>query len=105
MRRMRRFIQLIISLTILSIFSFASALPEDGLSITPQDGHILFDDSIDSAQVSIDMMMFRLTDKEVVTHLLSARQRGVKVRIILDQQMMNGNSVKAIADQWACNIG
>lgn len=99
MRSVRLLIQLIITLTLVSGVSFANALPEDGLSITPQDGHILFDDSIDTAKVSIDMMMFRLTDKEVVTHLLAARQRGVKVRLILDQQAMMGNSVKAIAQQ------
>ncbi|MGZ3773426.1 MAG: phospholipase D-like domain-containing protein [Pseudobdellovibrionaceae bacterium] len=99
MRLYNMFVKTLLTLLVVSSSTFASQLPDDGLSVTPQDGHILFNDSIDHAQSSIDMIMFRLTDLDVVQHLLNAQQRGVKIRIILDQQALGGTTTKAIFDQ------
>ncbi|MGE5084878.1 MAG: phospholipase D-like domain-containing protein [Bacillota bacterium] len=88
-----------------SFLAFASVsfaqdtLPSDGLSITPQDGHTIFIDSIDQAQTSIDMIMYHITDPLVVDHIISAQKRDVKVRIIEDQQSFSKASAKALADQ------
>jgi cardiolipin synthase len=73
--------------------------PSEILSIAPQDGHLLFAHSIDAARVSIDMVMFRITDREIVNHLLAAKQRGVKIRIIVDQIVMNRNNSKGVFEQ------
>lgn len=74
------------------------ALPDDQLSITPHDGHSLFNDNIDRATSTIDMIMYHLTDNESVKHLTAAQDRGVKVRIILDKKAMTSPSSKAIFD-------
>ena len=99
MRNISSMAQIIFVLIILSQSTFAFNSSADRLSVVPQEGHALFIESIDSAKTSIDMMMYHLTDPEVVSHLTMARQRGLKVRIILDHQAMSGNSSKAIADQ------
>ncbi len=77
----------------------AEALSDDSLSITPQDGHSLFNDSIDQAKSSIDMMMYHLSDLETTKHLLAAQKRGVKVRMILDAKAMTTPSSTAIFNQ------
>lgn len=76
-----------------------NASADDSLSITPQDSHTLFNDSIDQAKNSIDMMMYHLSDLEVVKHLVAAQQRGVKVRIILDGKTLAGTTAKSIGQQ------
>ncbi len=42
---------------------------------------------IESAEASIDMSMFRITDVEVLTALIAAQARGVNVRVLLDKAM------------------
>ena len=74
-----------------STISFAAvedSLPPDILTVTPNEGHSLFNDSIDSAQPQIDMVMFHLSDPDTVSHLLQARERGVTIRIILDGKVL-----------------
>ncbi|MDG0816081.1 phospholipase D-like domain-containing protein [Bdellovibrio svalbardensis] len=77
----------------------AEVVSDDILSITPQNGHSLFNDSIDQAKTSIDMMMYHLSDLETTQHLLAAQQRGVQVRLILDAKAMGTPSSTAIFNQ------
>lgn len=74
------------------------SLPPDLLTVTPNEGHSLFNDSIDSAQQQIDMVMFHLSDPDTVSHLLQARERGVTIRIILDGKVLASSSAQAIRD-------
>lgn len=71
-------------------------VPPDVLTVTPTEGHSLFNDSIDSAQLQIDMVMFHLSDPDTVSHLLKARDRGVTIRIILDGKILASSSAQAI---------
>ncbi|HWU42842.1 MAG TPA: phospholipase D-like domain-containing protein, partial [Bdellovibrio sp.] len=77
----------------------SSGTPADSLSITPIDGHSLFNDSADQARSSIDMYMFHLSENGSIQHLIQAQQRGVKVRIILDKKTLEGAKAKAIFTQ------
>lgn len=79
------------------------ALSDDSLSVTPKDGHSLFNDSIDKATTSIDMFMFHLSDLETVKHLVAAKARGVQVRLILDRKTLSAPSAKSISDQLTQN--
>lgn len=84
-----------------STISFAGVgdlLPPDILTVTPSDGHSLFNDSIDSAQQQIDMVMFHLSDPDTVSHLIQAHERGVAVRILLDGKILASTSAQAIRD-------
>lgn len=93
----------VLALAALLMFSIhagaADALPDDSLSITPLDGHSLFNNSIDQAKSSIDMMMYHLSDLETTKHLIAAQQRGVQVRMILDAKAMQTTSSTAIFNQ------
>jgi phosphatidylserine/phosphatidylglycerophosphate/cardiolipin synthase-like enzyme len=79
-----------------------SPLP-DSLSVTPDDGHSLFNDNIDLAHQHIEMVMFHLSDPETVAHLIQAHQRGVSIRLILDGKMLSSNSSQAIRDSLLQN--
>lgn len=99
MRPWIAFLKLLISILITASSALASQFPEDALSITPQDGHMIFNDSIDNAKSSIEMIMFRLTDQESVNHLIAAHNRGVNVRIIVDHQGTARGAAKVMFDQ------
>lgn len=77
------------------------SLPPDILTVTPIEGHSLFNDNIDSAQQAIDMVMFHLSDPETISHLLQAHDRGVAIRIILDRKILVSSSAQAIRDSLA----
>lgn len=75
-------------------FSFSSpaqatpvAKVNDQLIVGPADGHKPFIDSIDHAKSSVDMVMFHLTDPDVIASLKKASSRGVAIRIILDREI------------------
>lgn len=75
------------------------ALSSDTLSITPRDGHSLFNDSIDQAHSSIEMMMYHISDTETAKHLLEARKRGVTIRLILDEKVLSNPAAQALSNQ------
>jgi len=52
--------------------------------------------SLDSARVAIDMAAYSLNLKDVESSLLHAQQRGVKVRIVMESDNMNGVIPKAL---------
>jgi phosphatidylserine/phosphatidylglycerophosphate/cardiolipin synthase-like enzyme len=54
-------------------------------------GHSDFIKLVSSAQKSLNLAMFRLTDKDDAEALAAAAQRKVKVRVILDQEMLAAN--------------
>jgi len=51
---------------------------------------------IDGAQHSIDIQMYLWTVKDLATRLVSAKQRGVTIRVILDPDEAGNNSVEPI---------
>ncbi|NTW16949.1 MAG: hypothetical protein HGA41_05755, partial [Syntrophaceae bacterium] len=55
----------------------------------PLDEHKPIIDAINSAKVSVRMVMFILTDPEVVSALISAHQRIPTVQVILDQSNLS----------------
>jgi cardiolipin synthase A/B len=73
------------------------------LIVTPapagQDAHAPFITAIDAAATSIDMMMFHLTDPEVVDALVRAAARGVHVRVIVDGKGLRAKGNKRAFDQ------
>ena len=60
---------------------------EDGIAVyfSPEGGAAMtVVDAFDSAQKTIDVAIFSITQKDIVKALIAADKRGVKVRIILD---------------------
>ncbi|HWV24838.1 MAG TPA: phospholipase D-like domain-containing protein [Thermomicrobiales bacterium] len=56
-----------------------------GVFVQPDDGYPPVLDELDSAQCTIDVTIYMLTDNTIFTALLDAEERGVQVRVILDQ--------------------
>nr|WP_295901987.1 phospholipase D-like domain-containing protein [uncultured Bdellovibrio sp.] len=71
---------------------------QDILTVTPEDNHEQINSAIDKAQSSIEMVMFHLSDLESVDHLIGAQKRGVQVRIILDEKLVQKGSAAQIKD-------
>ena len=57
------------------------------LLVEPADGLTALDSLIDGAASTIDMTMYELVDTDFSGRLVSACARGVKVRVILDQNL------------------
>jgi phosphatidylserine/phosphatidylglycerophosphate/cardiolipin synthase-like enzyme len=89
---MKCIFRVLVLILLFPVFSFA-----DSLSITPKDGHLLFTNAFDSAKTSIDMVMFHLSEEGTAQHLISAAQRGVKVRVILDRGLLRGATAQRIS--------
>lgn len=51
---------------------------------------------IDNSKVSIDLAMYILTSHDLTNAILRARKRGVRVRIIVDKNMVHSTSSKII---------
>ena len=61
-------------------------------STPPEDGHQPIIDAIKSAKISVHMVMFLLTDINVVNAIKKAYGDGVKIRIILNQSTLTTGS-------------
>lgn len=70
--------------------------PEWSLVVEPNDGMGPIDSLMSSAQHSLDMTMYELADPEAVSILEGDAARGVRVRVLLDQDY-SGASVNADA--------
>lgn len=70
--------------------------PEWSLIVEPNDGMGPIDSLMSSAQHSLDMTMYELADPEAIGILESDAARGVRVRVLLDQDY-SGGSVNADA--------
>jgi len=55
------------------------------LVVQPEDGRAPILDAFNNAQASIDLMIYLLSDREVITALKNAVLRGVAVRVMLEQ--------------------
>jgi phosphatidylserine/phosphatidylglycerophosphate/cardiolipin synthase-like enzyme len=61
----------------------------------PDSGYTTFYDFINSANTSLDMTMYELVDTTAEQDLANAAARGVKVRVILDQNLEKSNNTTA----------
>lgn len=61
--------------------------------IEPQDGHLPLLSAIDNAEKEIDIEMYILTDKEIINHLTDARNRGITVRVLLEEHPFQSGSI------------
>jgi phosphatidylserine/phosphatidylglycerophosphate/cardiolipin synthase-like enzyme len=91
---MKCLIRVCFLLLVFPLSSFA-----DSLSVTPRDGHLFFTNAFDRAMSSIDLVMFHLSDEDDAQHLISASQRGVKIRVILDRGLLRGSTAQRIAQE------
>ena len=87
-----------------------TALAVTGVFIEPGDGRAPLLDEIEAARQSIDLEVYIVTDEIILEALEDARQRGVDVRVILEEHPFGGgggqdatfNRLKdaGIAVQW-----
>lgn len=61
-----------------------------GLIVEPDDGRLPVLAEIEAARSSIDVMIYLLTDRQIVDALIAAEGRGVVVRVILEQYPYGG---------------
>jgi phosphatidylserine/phosphatidylglycerophosphate/cardiolipin synthase-like enzyme len=66
------------------------ALPVTGVFIEPGDGRAPLLDEIRAARRSIDLEVYIITDEVILRALEEAQQRGVNVRVILEEQPFGG---------------
>jgi phosphatidylserine/phosphatidylglycerophosphate/cardiolipin synthase-like enzyme len=62
------------------------------LFVQPDDGRAPVLDLLNNAQTSIDLMIYLLSDHEVITALKNAVLRGVAVRVLLEQNPCCANN-------------
>jgi hypothetical protein len=63
-----------------------------GLVVLPEDGRFAILDEITGAERSIDLYVYLLPADEVLSALADAHQRGVAVRVILEQDPFGGGN-------------
>lgn len=61
-----------------------------GVFVLPDDGREPLAREIESARNTIDVMMYLLTDEQLIEQFLDAERRGVQVRVILEQHPFGG---------------
>jgi len=84
-------IGLVLGLVIYHFFSVLVFTPLIMPVFSPEDGNEIIN-FIDSAETSIDIEIYVLTSRDVVEALERAKQRGVRIRIIIERNTMgNGN--------------
>ena len=59
--------------------------------------------AIDAAQETLDLTMFTLRSTKIAEAILRAKERGVKVRVILDQSQNDSDAVRPYRDWLAYN--
>ncbi len=69
----------------------SSALAVTGVFIEPGDGRAPLLDEIAAARTSIALEVYLVTDNVILSALEAARQRGVAVRVILEQHPFGGD--------------
>lgn len=71
-----------------------------GLYMTPNvNGHVDFIKLVDAAKTEIKLAMFRITNKPVADSLIAAKNRNVKVQIIVDRNASAPANSQAIKKQ------
>jgi cardiolipin synthase len=87
----------------------AEQTDEDDLQVffSPNsNGHVAFVNLINTAQKSINLAMFRLTEPSDANALMAAAKRQVKVRIILDREATQASTViqKIVTDLQSAGV-
>lgn len=59
----------------------------------------LLDQVIEESQKTLDIAIFSITEKSIVSAILDAKQRGVDVRIITDEDQSEGKGQKAALEK------
>lgn len=62
------------------------------LFVEPDDGAVPVVNAIKAAKSSVDMVMYLLSDRDVIGALQDAQQRGVQVRVMLEEHPYGGGS-------------
>lgn len=65
----------------------------------PDDGSIALSALLRGAEHSIDVMVYLLTSQEVVRELAAAQRRGVRVRVLLEEEPVGGGQGNRVAAQ------
>ncbi|HUX88762.1 MAG TPA: phospholipase D-like domain-containing protein, partial [Chloroflexota bacterium] len=65
--------------------SAPTGAPMVQLSVEPDDGVKPLVQFVDASQHSLDIAMYLLSDRDVISALERSRQRGVKVRVMLEE--------------------
>ena len=65
----------------------------------PDDGSIALSALLRGAEHSIDVMVYLLTGQEVVRELAAAQRRGVRVRVLLEEEPVGGGQGNRVAAQ------
>ncbi len=65
----------------------------------PDDGSIALSALLRDAEHSIDVMVYLLTSQEVVRELAAAQRRGVRVRVLLEEEPVGGGQGNRVAAQ------
>ncbi|MCC3378511.1 phospholipase D family protein [Paenibacillus sp. UY79] len=60
----------------------------------------LLDQVIEDSQKTLDIAIFSITEKSIVSAILNAKQRGVDVRIITDEDQSEGKGQKAALEKF-----
>ncbi|MYB77738.1 MAG: hypothetical protein F4X83_11755 [Chloroflexi bacterium] len=69
------------------------------LIVMPDDGSIALSALLRGAEHSIDVMVYLLTSQEVVRELAAAQRRGVRVRVLLEEEPVGGGQGNRVAAQ------
>ncbi len=64
----------------------------EGIYILPEDGPTLLIEELDSATDSISIEVYLLTDDSVIQALFRARDRGVNVRVLIEEDPYGGSN-------------
>jgi len=71
----------------------------------PQDGRRPFINAIQNTQKTIDLEVYLLSDKQIISALIQAKTRGVMERIILEQHPFGGGSTNKKIQQFLLQAG
>ena len=75
------------------------------LLVLPDDGaHVLLQ-LLRHAEHSIDLMVYLLSSEEIIEALAAARQRGVQVRVLLEEKPVGGGEYNRLASQRLAAAG
>ncbi len=75
------------------------------LIVTPDDGSLPLFALLRRAEYSIDVVAYLLSSQEVLEELAAAQGRGVRVRVLLEQEPVGGGESNREAAQWLTAAG
>jgi phosphatidylserine/phosphatidylglycerophosphate/cardiolipin synthase-like enzyme len=75
---------------LLAVQAQATPAPVTGVFIEPGDGRAPLLEEITAARVAIDLEVYIITDEVILAALEGAQQRGVRVRVILEEHPFGG---------------